>query len=77
MERKNLKKLLRHTKLWETPEKKEKYDNKSKNPFQGTPYEDMFSQMFGSRNGFQQQRRKSAPDKVVRVQITPIESYKG
>jgi molecular chaperone DnaJ len=59
------------------PEKKEKYDNKSTNPFQGTPYEDMFSQMFGSRNGFQQQRRKSAPDKVVRVQITPIESYKG
>jgi len=59
------------------PDKKEKYDNKNKNPFEGTPYEDMFSQMFGSRNGFQQQRRKSAPDKVVRVQITPIESYKG
>ena len=59
------------------PDKKEKYDNKNKNPFEGTPYEDMFSQMFGSRNGFQQQRKKSAPDKVVRVQITPIESYKG
>jgi molecular chaperone DnaJ len=59
------------------PEKKEKYDNRNNNPFQGTPYEDMFSQMFGNRNGFQQQRRKSAPDKVVRVQISPIESYKG
>lgn len=58
------------------PEKKEKYDNRSNNPFQGTPYEDMFSQMF-NRGNFQQQRRKSAPDKVVRVQISPIESYKG
>ena len=57
------------------PEKKAQYDNRSNNPFQGTPYEQMFSQMFN--NGFQQQRRKSAPDKVVRVQITPIESYKG
>lgn len=58
------------------PEKKEKYDNRNNNPFQGTPYEDMFSQMF-NRGNFQQQRRKSAPDKIVRVQITPIESYKG
>lgn len=60
------------------PEKKEKYDNGSKNPFQGTPYEQMFSQMFGGNAGFQQQqRRKGAPDKIVRVQITPIESYNG
>jgi molecular chaperone DnaJ len=59
------------------PEKKEKYDNKSKNPFQGTPYEQMFSQMFGGNSGFQQQRRKSVPDKIVRVQLSPIESYKG
>jgi molecular chaperone DnaJ len=59
------------------PEKKEKYDNRGKNPFQGTPYEQMFSQMFGGNSGFQHQRRKSAPDKVVRVQLTPIESYKG
>lgn len=59
------------------PEKKSQYDNKGKNPFQGTAYEDMFSQMFGNGGGFQQQRRKSAPDKVVRVQISPIESFKG
>jgi molecular chaperone DnaJ len=35
----------------------------------------MFSQMFGG--GFQQPKRKSAPDKIVKVQISPIESYKG
>lgn len=60
------------------PEKKEQYDNKGKNPFNGTSYEDMFSQMFGNnRNPFQQQKRKSAPDKIVRFQITPIDSYLG
>jgi len=59
------------------PEKKEQYDNKGKNPFQGTKYEDMYSQMFGGRNSAQQQKRKSAPDKIIKVQISPLESYKG
>jgi molecular chaperone DnaJ len=59
------------------PEKKEKYDNRGKNPFQGTSYEDLFSQMFGGGRTQQQPRRKSAPDKIVKIQITPIESYKG
>lgn len=59
------------------PKKKEEYDNRGKNPFQGTQYEEMFSQMFGNGNPFQQQRRKVAPDKIVKVQISPIESYKG
>jgi molecular chaperone DnaJ len=60
------------------PEKKEKYDNRGSNPFQGTAYEDMFNQMFGSgRAQPQQQRRKSAPDKVVKLQLSPIESYRG
>jgi len=36
----------------------------------------MFSQMFGG-GGFQQPKRKNAPDKIVKVQISPIESYKG
>ena len=58
------------------PEKRQKYENKNSNPFQGTPYEDMFSQMFNGGRP-QQQRRKSAPDKIVRVQISPIESFKG
>ena len=61
-------------------EKKAKYDSSksNSNPFEGTPYEDMFSQMF--KNGgspFRQQRRKSAPDKIVKVIITPVESYLG
>ena len=32
--------------------------------------------MFGG-GGFQQPKRKNAPDKIVKVQISPIESYKG
>jgi molecular chaperone DnaJ len=60
------------------PEKRAQYDQSKNNPFAGGgSFEDMFSQMFGNRNGFQQQRRKSVPDKIVKVQITPIESYKG
>jgi molecular chaperone DnaJ len=58
------------------PEKRQVYDNKGSNPFQGTSYEQMFSQMFGG-GGFQQPKRKSAPDKILRVQISPVESYKG
>ena len=57
------------------PQKKEQYDNRGKNPFKGTSYEEMFSQMFGTAS--QQSRRKNAPDKIVKVQITPIESYRG
>jgi molecular chaperone DnaJ len=58
------------------PEKRKVYDNRGSNPFQGTSYEQMFSQMFGS-GGVQQPKRKNAPDKIVKVQISPIESYKG
>ena len=58
------------------PDKRTEYDNRGNNPFQGTAYEQMFSQMFGG-GGSQQPKRKSAPDKIVRVQINPIESYKG
>jgi len=58
------------------PEKRQVYDSRGSNPFQGTSYEQMFSQMFGG-GGFQQPKRKNAPDKIVKVQISPIESYKG
>jgi len=54
------------------PQKKQSYDNSKNNPFEGMG--DMFSHMFGN-NPFNRQRRKSAPDKMVKVQITPIESY--
>jgi molecular chaperone DnaJ len=61
-----------------SPEKKTKYDNSRANPFNGTSYEEMFSQMFGNRgNQFKQQRRKNAPDKIIKVQVSPVESYLG
>jgi len=60
------------------PEKKAKYDSSKSNPFQGTAYENMFSQMFNNVGSpFKQQRRKNAPDKIVKVVITPVESYLG
>jgi molecular chaperone DnaJ len=62
------------------PEKRANYDNAKSNPFQGTSYADMFSQMFrngGNGNPFAQQRRKNAPDKIIKLQISPIESYLG
>jgi molecular chaperone DnaJ len=59
------------------PEKRQVYDNRGKNPFQGTSYEEMFSQMFGGGGGFQQPRRKGAPDKILKVQLSPVESYRG
>jgi len=59
--------------------KREQYNQSKNNPYNGTPFQDIFNQMFreNNPNGFGQQRRKSAPDKVVKVQITPIESYRG
>ena len=60
------------------PDKKAKYDSSKSNPFQGTAYENMFSQMFNNVGSpFKQQRRKNAPDKIVKVVITPVESYLG
>ena len=55
------------------------YDNRLNNPFAGggnrMSYEDFISQMFGNQNN--NQKRKTAPDKIIKVQISPIESYKG
>lgn len=61
------------------PEKRRKYDFNKNNPNQGgMSFEDIFSNMFGGNNPFgQQMRRKNAPDKIVKVQITPIESFLG
>lgn len=61
------------------PEKRVQYDQTKNNPFAnngGHTFEDMFNQMF-NRGNAQRTRRKSVPDKVVKVQITPIESYQG
>lgn len=60
-------------------EKRAQYDSSKNNPFAGTSFQDMFSQMFGNVNpNFnQQRRRKQAPDKVLRLKISPVESYLG
>lgn len=60
--------------------KRAQYDNKLNNPFANMggnmSYEDIFNQMFGNQNPFSN-RQKTAPDKIIKVQINPIESYKG
>lgn len=58
-----------------TPEKKAKYLASKNNPFNGTDFDSFFQNMFNRGN--QQQRRKAAPDKILKVAITPIESFLG
>ena len=48
--------------------KRDQYNNSKKNPYAGTPFQDIFNSMFSDMGGFQQPRRKSAPDKVIKVQ---------
>lgn len=57
--------------------KRQSYDNKKNSPYNGTPFEDLFAQMFANNNPFNNQRRKSAPDKIIRLQVSPIESFLG
>ena len=64
--------------------KRRDYNNRLNNPFagqgNGMSYEDFINQMFGNQQNNPSnntQRRKSAPDKIIKVQISPIESYKG
>jgi molecular chaperone DnaJ len=61
--------------------KRAQYNNKLNNPFAGNggmSYEDIFNQMFGNQgNNPFEQKRKSAPDKIIKVQVSPIESFKG
>ena len=58
--------------------KRSDYDNRRKNPFAGMggggfDFQDIFDQMMGGRTP----RQKKAPDKVVSVNMDPIESYFG
>ena len=58
--------------------KRAQYNNNLNNPFAGNngmSYEDLFNQMFGGQRPGQ--RQKSAPDKIIKVQVSPIESFKG
>lgn len=59
--------------------KRSQYDNKLNNPFGGgMSYEDLFAQMFGQQNQNPfSARQKTAPDKIIKVQVNPIESFKG
>jgi molecular chaperone DnaJ len=56
--------------------KRAQYDNSKNNPYAGSPFENLFSQMFNQAQR-QQPRRKSAPDKIIKVDVSPIESYLG
>jgi len=61
-------------------QKRQQYDNRKNNPYGGTPFEDLFSQMFGGNpfggNPFGQ-RRPQAPSKVIKIKVSPVESYLG
>lgn len=57
-------------------EKRNKYNNRKNNPFNNTGFEDFFNQMF-TQNTVNQQRRKAAPDKIIKYQISPVDSYLG
>jgi molecular chaperone DnaJ len=61
------------------PEKRAQYDAKRKNPFNGTDFNNIFSNMFnmGGNPFAQQQRKKSAPDKIIKLNVSPFESYVG
>lgn len=58
--------------------KRAQYNNSKSNPYAGTPFQDMFSQMNSMFGGGGNNRRgKSAPDKIIKLQVSPIDSYKG
>lgn len=59
-------------------DKKQKYDNPSLFGGGGMEFEDFLSQMGFNKNPFNgQQRRPSAPEKIINIDVTPIESYLG
>jgi len=60
-----------------SPQKKAQYQASKNNPFNGTDFESFFQNMFNGGGFNQNRRRKSAPDKIIKVAITPIESYLG
>jgi molecular chaperone DnaJ len=57
--------------------KRKNYDAQRNNPYQGSPFEDLFSSMFNGGGPFQQRRQSAAPSKIVKVSISPVESYLG
>ena len=57
--------------------KRAQYNNSKSNPYAGTPFQDIFNSMFTQQNNPNFRHRKSVPDKIIKLQVTPIESYKG
>ena len=57
--------------------KRTQYNNSKTNPYAGTPFQDIFNSMFTQQNNPNFRHRKSVPDKIIKLQVTPIESYKG
>jgi len=62
-----------------SPDKKQRYDNPVSNMFGGgsMDIEDILRGMGFNRNPFGGQRRPSAPEKIITLDVTPIDSYKG
>lgn len=60
--------------------KRRDYDNRRNNPFANMggrgdfDFSSVFEEMMG---GYQQQRPRKAPDKIITIDITPVESYLG
>jgi len=58
------------------PQKKNKYMAQKNNPFGGDgSFEDFLKNMFGQNTGFN--NRRKVPDKVIKVGISVLESFKG
>jgi molecular chaperone DnaJ len=57
--------------------KRAQYNSSKNNPYANTPFQDIFNSMFNGGQQQQSRMRKSAPDKIIKLQISPVESYKG
>lgn len=58
------------------PDKKNNYLNSLNNPFAGSQFEEFFKDMF-QNGGRPTQRQRKVPDKILKVGINVLESYKG
>jgi len=59
------------------PDKKQKYDNPSMFGGGNMGFEDFLSQMGFNTNPFGGGRKKAAPEKIIKLDITPFDSYKS
>lgn len=72
------KEIVKAYEVLSNKEKRAQYDSQNNNPYDGVSFQDLFSQMFSGMNQpHQQPKRKQAPDKILKLKITPIESYLG